>query len=60
MRSASMVERPERERLWWFTCPDGHLGLIDEGQYHGEYSIQCDQCAFHGYVTEGYVDGKKE
>jgi len=57
---STMTDPTGFERLWWFYCPNGHLGLIDEGQFHGEYSIRCDQCSFHGYVGEGEVEGEKQ
>lgn len=39
--------------MWWFTCPAGHLGLVEEDQAEGRVSIVCDQCDFHGHVDEG-------
>lgn len=41
--------------LYWFRCPNGHLGRIDGQQLRGRASIVCDECDFHGSVDEGEV-----
>ena len=47
------------ERLWWFTCPRGHIGLISDDQASNETSIICDQCDFHGSVKAGTLGEEK-
>lgn len=41
---------------YWWRCPNGHLGLIDDDQLSGDVSIICDSCDFHGYVNEGETE----
>ena len=43
--------------LYWFRCPSGHLGTIDQEQKEGKVSIICDQCSFHGYISDGQYIG---
>lgn len=42
--------------MYWFRCPNGHLGRIDDDQAAGKVSIVCDSCDFHGYVEEGHIE----
>lgn len=46
----------EALKLYWFRCPRGHLGRIDAEQLEGVVSIICEECGWHGYVSEGTVE----
>lgn len=48
-----MRRNSNRHILYWFRCPDGHLGRIDQEQADAKVSIVCDQCHFHGLVGQG-------
>lgn len=45
--------------FWFFTCPSGHQGLIDQNQIEGDATITCNQCDFRGYVMDGVVGEKR-
>lgn len=45
--------------FFWFHCPSGHLGLVDEEQAAGSVSIVCyEECGFRGFVQEGTLGEK--